>query len=210
MSTYFTSDHHFGHAGALGLYRRPFASVAEMDRQMIDRWNSVIGSDDEVWYLGDFAIRQRPDRVASLVKALHGRKYLITGNNDDAAVKGCDGWESIQAYAEVSVDGMHLVLCHYPFRTWRNMSKGWVNLHGHSHGRLKPLPQLFPEEERSKQPSAFSILRTLIEEFRGEEDARLGLVGAFGYDLLFQFEPIEKKLPRSGHKDLHLFLCDDI
>jgi len=77
-------------------------------------------------------------------------------------------------------------------------------------GRLKPLPALFPEEERSKQPSAFSILRLLIEEFRAEEDSRLGLVGAFGYDLLFQFEPIEKKLPRSGHKDLHLFLCDDI
>ena len=77
-------------------------------------------------------------------------------------------------------------------------------------GRLKPLPALFPEEERSKQPSAFSILRAFIEEFRGEEDSRLGLVGAFGYDLLFQFEPIEKKLPRAGHKDLHLFLCDDI
>jgi anthranilate synthase len=77
-------------------------------------------------------------------------------------------------------------------------------------GRLKPLPELFPEEERSKQPSAFSILRLLVEEFRGEEGSRMGLVGAFGYDLLFQFEPIEKKLPRSGHKDLHLFLCDDI
>jgi anthranilate synthase len=77
-------------------------------------------------------------------------------------------------------------------------------------GRLKPLAELFTEEERSKQPSAFSILRLLIEEFRGEENSRLGLVGAFGYDLLFQFEPIEKKLPRSGHKDLHLFLCDDI
>ena len=77
-------------------------------------------------------------------------------------------------------------------------------------GRLKPLPALFPEEKRSKQPSAFTILRALIEEFRGEEDSRLGLVGAFGYDLLFQFEPIDKKLPRNGHKDLQLFLCDDI
>jgi anthranilate synthase len=95
-------------------------------------------------------------------------------------------------------------------------------LAGHSHweefdfgpslmrGRLKRLPALFPEEARSKQPSAFSLLRSLIEEFRGEEDSRLGLVGAFGYDLLFQFEPIPRKLPRSGHKDLHLFLCDDI
>jgi anthranilate synthase len=78
------------------------------------------------------------------------------------------------------------------------------------HGRLKPLPNLFPEEERSKQPSAFSILRTLIDEFRSQDDARLALVGSFGYDLLFQFDPIELKLSRDGHKDLHLFLCDDI
>jgi len=77
-------------------------------------------------------------------------------------------------------------------------------------GRLKPLPALFPEEERSKQPSVFTILRALIQEFGGEEDSRLSLVGAFGYDLLFQFEPIEKTLPREGHRDLHLFLCDDI
>jgi anthranilate synthase len=77
-------------------------------------------------------------------------------------------------------------------------------------GRLKPLPELFPEEERSKQPSAFSILRSILGHFGSEQDSRLALVGAFGYDLLFQFDPIERKLPRAGHKDLQLFLCDDI
>src|SRR5580700_9173806 len=46
MSVYFTSDNHFGHAGARSFYRRPFASVAEMDRQMIDRWNSVVEPGD--------------------------------------------------------------------------------------------------------------------------------------------------------------------
>ncbi len=78
-------------------------------------------------------------------------------------------------------------------------------------GRLKPLPALFPEEERSKQPSFFSILRALVEEFRHPRDGRLALVGAFGYDLLFQFDPIRLRLPRPGwQKDLRLFLCDDI
>ena len=81
---------------------------------------------------------------------------------------------------------------------------------GSLRGRLRPLPALFPEEERSKQPSAFSILRALIEEFRHPKDGRLALVGAFGYDLLFQFDPIRLRLPRTGQKDLHLFLCDDI
>jgi len=77
-------------------------------------------------------------------------------------------------------------------------------------GRLKPLPPLFAEEERSKQPSAFSILRALMNEFLHPLASRLGLVGAFGYDLLFQFDPIHLKLPRAGVKDLHLFFCDDI
>ncbi len=77
-------------------------------------------------------------------------------------------------------------------------------------GRLKPMPALFSEEERSRQPSVFSILRALMEEFRGAADGRLALIGALGYDLIFQFDPIELRLPRDGQRDLDLFLCDDI
>jgi anthranilate synthase len=88
--------------------------------------------------------------------------------------------------------------------------ESFENRGGALEGRLKPLPALFAEEERSKQPSAFSILRAVIQEFQHELASRLSFVGAFGYDLLFQFDPIEMKLPRAGVKDLHLFLCDDI
>ncbi len=77
-------------------------------------------------------------------------------------------------------------------------------------GELKPLADRFPEEERSKQPSPFSILRALVQEFRHPDDSRLVLLGAFGYDLLLQFDPIRLRLPREGRKDLHLFLCDEI
>ncbi len=77
-------------------------------------------------------------------------------------------------------------------------------------GRLKPLTGIFSEEERSKQPSVFSVLRALIQEFRTDQDSSLSFVGAFGYDLLFQFDPVELKLPRGHRKDLHLFLCDEI
>jgi anthranilate synthase len=78
------------------------------------------------------------------------------------------------------------------------------------HLNLKQLGERFPEEERSKQPSPFSLLRLLVEEFRHIEDTRLALVGAFGYDLLLQFDSIRLRLPRTDVKDLHLFLCDDI
>ncbi len=75
---------------------------------------------------------------------------------------------------------------------------------------LKPLADKFPEEERSKQPSPFSLLRTLVNEFGNPEDSRLALIGAFGYDLLLQFDPIKLALPRNDAKTMHLFLCDDI
>lgn len=84
------------------------------------------------------------------------------------------------------------------------------NESGTLRGTLKPLPELFPEEERSKQPSVLSILRALIAEFHHPLASRLALVGAFGYDLLFRFDPIEQKLPRTNVHDLRLFLCDDI
>lgn len=79
MTVYFTSDNHFGHAGARGFYWRPFGSVAEMDAQMIDRWNSVIQLLDEVWHLGDFAVpiaraRDFLDQCASWSEASHRRQ----------------------------------------------------------------------------------------------------------------------------------------
>ena len=132
MSVCFTSDHHFGHGSARTFYRRPFASAAEMDQEMIDRWNSVVSPGDEVWHLGDFAVRQSMERVTYLLATLHGRKHLIVGNNDDAVVTGCTGWQGVRSYAELTINGNKLVLCHYPFRTWRHMGKGSINLHGHS------------------------------------------------------------------------------
>jgi calcineurin-like phosphoesterase family protein len=143
MTVYFTSDQHFGHAAARGFYGRPFASTADMDDQMIAHWNSVVSPIDELWHLGDFAVRQPPERISDLLERLHGHKHLVAGNNDSSAVRESSGWLSVQDYAEVNIDNVRLVLCHYPFRSWRDMAKGSINLHGHSHGRLKPMPRQF-------------------------------------------------------------------
>jgi len=143
MAIFFTSDTHFGHGGALGLYRRPFASVGAMNEALVARWSETVGPHDVVWHLGDFAIRQRPAVVAELLARLNGRKHLVAGNNDPPATAELDGWESVQPYVEITAEGVSLVLCHYPFRSWRGMGKGWINLHGHSHGRTKPLPRQF-------------------------------------------------------------------
>jgi anthranilate synthase len=94
-------------------------------------------------------------------------------------------------------------LQHHPAWVWFEQSPDLL------HGELKPLSGVFAEEERSKQPSPFSILRAFIQEFRHPDDSRLVLAGAFGYDLLLQFDPIRQRLPRGEQKTLHLFLCDE-
>jgi anthranilate synthase len=68
-----------------------------------------------------------------------------------------------------------------------------------------------PEEQRSKQPSVFSLLRAIIAFFASPDDIHLGLYGAFGYDLAFQFEPSRLKLDRpEDQRDLVLYLPDDL
>jgi calcineurin-like phosphoesterase family protein len=138
MTVFFTSDTHFGDHRVLNLYPRPFASVAAMDAGLIAQWNEIVGSEDEVWHLGDFA--RTAAQAAAILPRLNGRKHLVLGNNDPPPGTG---WLSVSSYAELSVDGIDLVLCHYPFRSWKGMDRGSVDLHGHSHGRLRPLPRQF-------------------------------------------------------------------
>jgi anthranilate synthase len=68
-----------------------------------------------------------------------------------------------------------------------------------------------PEEERSRRPTVFSAIRQVIELFTGP-DEHLGLYGAFGYNLAFQFEPIRLRPDRgrSAQRDLVLHLPDQI
>lgn len=137
MTVLSTADTHFGHAGALGLYRRPLASVAAIDAALIEYWNRAVAPTDEIYHPGDFAMASTRERIETLVSALHGRRHLIIGNNDQAGTRDARGWSTVQPYL------VPAVLCHYALRTWRDIAKGALNLHGHSHGRLKPLPRQY-------------------------------------------------------------------
>ncbi|MBG0832095.1 anthranilate synthase component I [Planomonospora sp. ID67723] len=70
--------------------------------------------------------------------------------------------------------------------------------------------EILPEEMRSRRPTVFTAIREVIAAFKGD-DEHLGLYGAFGYDLAFQFEPIRQALTRpEDQRDLLLHLPDRI
>lgn len=141
MARFFTADTHFGDHRTINIQHRPFASVAEMDAVILEGWNAVVGADDEVWHLGDVA--RRSSDVAGWLARLNGIKHLVRGNNDDDGTAAAAGWASVHDYVELVEDGRLIVLCHYPFRSWNGQHRKSINLHGHSHGRLKPVPRQF-------------------------------------------------------------------
>ena len=78
-------------------------------------------------------------------------------------------------------------------------------------GAVREVDTFFTEEERSRQHSIFSVVRALTELFGYDNEPQLGLYGAFGYDLTFQFEKVPLTQPRDAEqRDLLLYLPDEI
>lgn len=128
---YYISDLHFGHKNIIGYDIRPFYSVNEMDKSLIDNWNSVVKDDDEVYILGDmFWVNAYAPQILSQLK---GKKYLILGNHDRITEPMQDFFVWIKEMAVV-VDGEdRVVLCHYPLGSWKNRTHGYIHLYGHVH-----------------------------------------------------------------------------
>lgn len=141
----YTSDTHWGHRNIIKYSNRINPRTAEqydltpqgvqqMDADMVANWNSVVGPDDDVYHLGDFAMGK--DAVPSITARLNGRIHLIWGNHDSEQVRNLPCWASSQPYLEINDQGTKLVLSHYAHRVWNRSHHGALMLYGHSHGSL--------------------------------------------------------------------------
>ncbi|MEH2294116.1 anthranilate synthase [Nostoc sp.] len=106
---------------------------------------------------------------------------------------------------KVLLDYLAELLLHQPYLQAVNKDNNQIT------GSVRPTERIFSEEERSRQPSVFSVVREILSAFYSQEDEHLGLYGAFGYDLVFQFEQMPKLLEReSDQRDLVLYLPDEL
>ena len=81
MKVFMISDTHFGDERILRYENRPFSSVEEMDKAIIENWNQVVGEEDTVFHLGDVSSYD-PERNKEILSSLHGKKILVMGNHD--------------------------------------------------------------------------------------------------------------------------------
>ncbi len=141
MTTWFTSDQHFGHTRIIEYVKRPFDSVDQMDDIMIERWNERVKSEDIVYHLGDFTLSNLKGFEYYMEK-LNGNIFIVPGGHDSRwlAQFRKNGKEIkytvISDLITVNVRGLELVLCHYPLLTWEKSHYGSIHLHGHTHGNI--------------------------------------------------------------------------
>lgn len=153
---FFISDMHFFHKNLLGkndFAPRLFASVEEMNQQLIDSWNQVVKETDHVYHLGDLAMHPQYEKgsqdILELMQQLNGTIHLIKGNHDSRAFfrylekhdPGNKGGSKKFYFYDVGTiikfNHQQYYLTHYPMLLGPNDSIR--NLHGHIHHYSVPI-----------------------------------------------------------------------
>lgn len=153
---FYIGDLHFGHRSVINFDHRPFADADEMDRAMIDLWNSRVSEDDEVYVLGDFAYRNyKPEEW--YLRQLKGAKHLIVGNHDWKLMKNPGAmryFQSVEKMCHVSDAGTHICLCHFPIADWNGRYKGHYHIYAHIHGQNDEVSRYMKQFDRALNASA--------------------------------------------------------
>ena len=153
MATYFTADLHFGHNAIINFCDRPFENVSEMNRVLIDNWNSRVNNDDHVYIVGDLFYGGRDaagkgEAIATVGK-LNGILHLIAGNHDIPYLKNADYhylFADVDQLRYLKLDGEFIFLCHYPMAEWSGYFRGSWHIYGHIHN--------------AKENAAFKYMKT--------------------------------------------------
>lgn len=139
MTSFVTSDTHFGHKNILGFKRsdgsplRPFKTIDEHDDILVDNWNSVVKQEDKIYHLGDVTFASN----LNIMKRLNGHKILIKGNHDKLKPKEyLKYFSDIRAMARITQDESYdfsLCMTHIPLHPSCINPRFGYNIHGHLH-----------------------------------------------------------------------------
>ena len=139
MKNYYISDLHLGHENAMKRFdHRPFKTLEEQDKVIIENINRVVTPQDNLFLLGDVSW-YKPDKTAELIKQIKCKnRYLIVGNHDswikDSKCRKL--FQGVYDLKRVNDNGRIVVLCHFPLAVWDQSHRGSYHLYGHVHDNL--------------------------------------------------------------------------
>ena len=137
MNIFFTSDTHFYHGNIIKYCNRPYANVEEMNADLIKRWNAKVGTDDLVYFLGDFGLGPAV-KLGEIRRQLNGRITMLRGNHDLFRISQ-KKWKEVVGMDEVTdmlfVHGYRLY--HWPKEDHEDADWDGYYLCGHIHEKWK-------------------------------------------------------------------------
>lgn len=144
MSIFITSDTHFGHQRGFLYEPRGFSSIEEHDEEIIKRWNETVGSEDDVYLLGDLMLNDNEHGMECL-RRLNGKLHIVRGNHDtDARWELYKTLPNVVEMADVirlKVGRQRYYLSHYPTLTGNleseHLSQMEINVFGHTHQQIE-------------------------------------------------------------------------
>jgi calcineurin-like phosphoesterase family protein len=143
MSIFLSSDLHFFHDRDFIYKSRNFSSVDEMNKKIVENWNSLVQENDTVYILGDCVLGGKDfdsNLGLDLLRSLNGQKYLAIGNHDTdnkiKLYKENNIFQDIQFGYRLRYKKISYLLTHYPTicGNGESASRVW-NLHGHTHSK---------------------------------------------------------------------------
>lgn len=138
MQIFVTSNQQFGRPGAIKKYDRPFSSVEEMDKILIENWNLTVSENDIVYVLGNFG--WDPTTVENCINSLNGHIYFIEGEFDNATVDVSmlpNAKNKIEEIGQIDfINEFNACLSYWPLSIW----PGKYLLTGHPSNRIKTDP----------------------------------------------------------------------
>ncbi len=152
---YFCSDMHYGHENVISFGNRPFSSVEEMDKSILQELKTKLTPDDILFTLGDDFWKMKANSIYWILDNVipTNKIYKIVGNHDKYGyyIRGGALEKKFKAIGDIMDIGIkkenqlyHVVLCHYPIYDFNMMYHGGIHLFGHVHGSL--------DDEMSKNP----------------------------------------------------------
>lgn len=106
---------------------------------MIANWNETVPEDGVVFHLGDLAGYVPREDIIGVIQRLNGTILLVKGNHDDISLYRCGqfheatGLEVLGYYWSLWLEGIKILLSHYPFLCYEGEYEGVWQLFGHVH-----------------------------------------------------------------------------
>lgn len=190
-NAFFTSDSHFYHAKSFVYEARGYDSVSSHNDGIIREINETVKETDTLFHLGDFGLNIKFDQFNEILSKINCQNIFFMWGNHNSCVR--QAYEDslyrdysrrdvevypiryrnlnfIGNYAEISINGQYMVLCHYPIFSWNYMKKGSWMLHGHEHSAV---PNHLPDGvdgkildvglDHFKRPISFSTIKSIME-----------------------------------------------